>query len=159
VESKEAMSTTKKNPALQSANPPLAAMNGAAADVITLAEAAAYLRLSETDIVELVHTQNLPCRLVGSEWRFLKAAIQQWLTSGSPTPQSRKEAQLALAGSGFAKKPTGNVAIPIPRASDVRSRHRYAHPLAPGPQTRDSKEGSGHRGFSRSPRSADRKLD
>ena len=30
--------------------------------------------------------------------RFLKSAIQQWLSSGSPTRQARKEAQLALAG-------------------------------------------------------------
>ena len=92
------MSTTKKKPAVGPASPPPAAMNGVAGEVLTLAEAAAYLRLSEADIVELIHSQHLPARLAGSEWRFLKAAIQQWLTSGSPTPHSRKEAQLALAG-------------------------------------------------------------
>jgi excisionase family DNA binding protein len=92
------MSTTKKKQIRQPVTPPSAAMNGTAAEVLTLAEAAAYLRLSEADIIELVHSQNLPGRLAGNEWRFLKAAIQQWLASGSPTPQSRKEAQLALAG-------------------------------------------------------------
>lgn len=88
------MSTTKKKPT----TPPPTAMNGASGEVLTLAEAAAYLRLSEADILELIRSQNLPGRLAGSEWRFLKAAIQEWLASGSPTPQSRKEAQLALAG-------------------------------------------------------------
>jgi excisionase family DNA binding protein len=63
-----------------------------------LAEAAAYLRLSEAEVVDLVHSQNLPGRFTGSEWRFLKSAIQHWLTTGSPTRQARKEAQLALAG-------------------------------------------------------------
>ena len=89
------MAPTTKKKAL---TPPLASTNGPAGEVLTLAEAAAYLRLSEADIVDLIHSQNLPGRFTGSEWRFLKSAIQQWLTTGSPTRQTRKKAQLALAG-------------------------------------------------------------
>jgi len=48
-------------------------------DVLTLAEVAAYLRVSETEIVELMRRKGMPGRKVGSEWRFLKAAIQEWL--------------------------------------------------------------------------------
>jgi excisionase family DNA binding protein len=48
-------------------------------DVLTLAEAAAYLRVSETEITDLMHRQRLPGRKIGTEWRFLKAAIQEWL--------------------------------------------------------------------------------
>jgi excisionase family DNA binding protein len=48
-------------------------------DVLTLAEAAAYLRVSETEIIELTRRQALPGRKVGQQWRFLKAAIQEWL--------------------------------------------------------------------------------
>ena len=92
------MPRTTKKPVPQPVTPPPAATNGPASEVFTLAEAAAYLRLSEAEIVALVHSQNLPGRFTGKEWRFLRSAIQQWLTAGSPTPQSRKEAQLALAG-------------------------------------------------------------
>jgi excisionase family DNA binding protein len=74
-------------------------VNGPASDVLTLAEAAAYLRLAETEVVRLVHTQGLPGRFTGSEWRFLKTAIQQWLSTGGPTTETRKAAQLLLAGS------------------------------------------------------------
>jgi excisionase family DNA binding protein len=49
------------------------------ADVLTLAEAAAYLRVAETEIIELMRSQGLPGRRIGSEWRFLKAAVQEWL--------------------------------------------------------------------------------
>jgi len=73
-------------------------MNGPVSEVLTLAEAAAYLRLSEADLVTLVHAQGLPGRFTGSEWRFLKSAIQHWLSTGAPNLQARKEAQLALAG-------------------------------------------------------------
>jgi excisionase family DNA binding protein len=68
-------------------------------EVLTLAEAAAYLRLTESDVLRWVHEQGLPGRQVGSEWRFLKAAIQDWLSTGSPSAlQANKEAWLSLAG-------------------------------------------------------------
>jgi excisionase family DNA binding protein len=87
----------KVEPAPQS-EPLPAAMNGPPAEVLTLAEAAAYLRLPEQDVLRMIQEQSLPARQVGTEWRFLKAAIQQWLSTGAPTVQSRKAAQLALAG-------------------------------------------------------------
>ena len=87
----------QKNPA-PSSRTAVAATTGAVSEVLTLAEAAAYLRVSEGDLLDLVHSQHLPGRFTGSEWRFLKAAIQQWLSAGSPTAEARKEAQLALAG-------------------------------------------------------------
>jgi excisionase family DNA binding protein len=91
------MPTTKKKPAPRPLPSP-EATNGPAREVFTLAEAAAYLRLSEADIIDLFHAQGLPGRYTGSEWRFLKSAIQRWLATGSPTRQTRKKAQLALAG-------------------------------------------------------------
>jgi excisionase family DNA binding protein len=77
---------------------PSPAVNGPPSEVLTLAEAAAYLRLPEADVMRLVDEQGLSARQLGTEWRFLKAAIQDWLRSG-PTPKPSKEAQLAVAGS------------------------------------------------------------
>jgi excisionase family DNA binding protein len=96
------MSTTEKKPSPQTVLPPATTLptttNGLVNEVFTLAETAAYLRVSEADVLDLVGSQNLPGRHIGSEWRFLKSAIQHWLSSGSPTVEARKEAQLALAG-------------------------------------------------------------
>lgn len=66
-------------------------------DVLTLAEAAAYLRLSEEEVVRLVHTQGLPGRAVGADWRFLKSALQDWLRA-SPA-RGTKEAVMSVIGS------------------------------------------------------------
>jgi excisionase family DNA binding protein len=66
--------------------------------VLTLAEAAAYLRLPEKEVVAAATTQGLPARLVGGEWRFSRTALQQWLSASQPTTEMRKAAQLALAG-------------------------------------------------------------
>ena len=67
------------------------------AEVFTLSEAAAYLRVTETDLMRLVHDQALPGRQFGTEWRFLKSAIQDWLKT-PPKPGSR-EAVLSTIGS------------------------------------------------------------
>ncbi len=90
--------TKKKTEPAPQPEPQPAVVNGPAGEVLTLAEAAAYLRLPEREVVELVHSQGLPGRIVGSEWRFLKAALQHWLSTGLPTPETRKAALLALAG-------------------------------------------------------------
>ena len=65
-------------------------------EVLTLAEAAAYLRVPETDVVRMVGPRVLPGRLIGSEWRFSKTALDQWLRT--PPAPSTKESLLALAG-------------------------------------------------------------
>jgi excisionase family DNA binding protein len=73
-------------------------VNGPANEVLTLSEAADYLRLPEGDVVRLVNSQGLPGRFTGREWRFLKTAIQQWLSMPAATAETRKAAQFALAG-------------------------------------------------------------
>lgn len=80
------------------AHPQPTAVNGIMDEVLTLPEAAAYLRLSEADVLQLVHSQSLPGRCTGNEWRFLKTAIQQWLSASSSTLEARKAALLAAAG-------------------------------------------------------------
>ncbi|HZZ82550.1 MAG TPA: helix-turn-helix domain-containing protein [Gemmataceae bacterium] len=67
-----------------------------APDVMTLAEAAAFLRVTEDDIVTAATTQGLPGRKVGGEWRFSQSSLQAWLNE--PQRMSGKEALLAMAG-------------------------------------------------------------
>lgn len=79
--------TTKSRPEPQ-ATSLTPAPNGPLAEVLTLAEAAAYLRLPEREVLHLVHEQGLPARQAGSEWRFLKAAIQAWLSQPVARPKN-----------------------------------------------------------------------
>jgi excisionase family DNA binding protein len=95
------MPRTKKNvrpaPRTAPSAPPAMMVNESAGEVLTLREAAAYLRLSETDVRRLVEEQGLPARQLGEEWRFLKSAIQSWLSTPR-TKESRKDIW-AAAGS------------------------------------------------------------
>jgi excisionase family DNA binding protein len=58
------------------------------AEVLTLPEIAAYLRVPEEAVLELVARDALPGQQIGGEWRFLKRAVVEWLRFG---PDFRRE--------------------------------------------------------------------
>ncbi len=95
------MSTTRRKPGKQGQkNGKVSATRVSDASdagaVLTLSEAAAYLRVAESHVQHLAETRLLPGRQIGGEWRFLKAGLQDWLRA--PTAGSGKEAFLALVG-------------------------------------------------------------
>jgi len=57
-------------------------------DVLTLEEAAAYLKVEYGAIRKMLKEQGLPGRKIGDEWRFLRGAIADWLRApgGSAVP-------------------------------------------------------------------------
>ncbi len=88
------MSATTRKAGKRSRNGALATTSPSG-DVLTLSEAAAYLRVPEEQLLRLAKDHELPGRQIGGEWRFLKSGLQDWLRA----PQrSGKEAVLALAG-------------------------------------------------------------
>jgi len=90
--------TKKKSQPVRRSEIEPTAFNGPTGDVLTLAEAAAYLRLPESDVIGAVASEGMPGRLINGEWRFLKIAMQQWLSVSQPTVQTRNAALLAMAG-------------------------------------------------------------
>jgi hypothetical protein len=78
--------------------PPRESVDCPSGEVLTLAEAAAYLRLPEAEVADLVGSQGLPGRCIAGEWRFLMAAIRQWLATAPTTWETRKAAILELSG-------------------------------------------------------------
>lgn len=70
--------------------------NGTYGEILTLAEAAAYLRVAEKDLQAIVEQRSLPAQRVGDDWRLTKEAIHRWLNRDYP--RYSKEAQLAVAG-------------------------------------------------------------
>jgi excisionase family DNA binding protein len=53
-----------------------------AGDVLTLPEAAAYLRVPEEEVLRLAQEREIPAQRIAGEWRFLKRALGYWLTYG-----------------------------------------------------------------------------
>lgn len=80
-----------------SAAPAASPLTDTSCEVLTLAEAAAYLRVKEDDLLKLVGPRDIPARLIGNEWRFSKSALQDWLRA--PVRPSSKEALRRAFGS------------------------------------------------------------
>jgi excisionase family DNA binding protein len=47
--------------------------------VLTVRELAGYLRVHQTTVYRLLREQKLPAFRVGSDWRFNREAIEQWM--------------------------------------------------------------------------------
>ena len=50
-------------------------------EVLTLSEAAAYLKLAERTIHRMIQRNEIPCARVGGQWRFMKSVLDDWLLS------------------------------------------------------------------------------
>jgi excisionase family DNA binding protein len=67
------------------------------AEVLTLTETAAYLRVAESEVLRMIREQRLAARQFGSDGRFLKAAVEDWLRTG-PFVQGYNDSLMSLAG-------------------------------------------------------------
>ena len=61
-------------------------------DVLTSAEAARFLRVPESAVLDLAGKQEIPGRQIGSDWRFHRAALADWLRAESPTDRLMRHA-------------------------------------------------------------------
>ena len=60
-----------------------AALNEAAPEVLTPAEASALLQMPEADVVAAAQRGELPGRQIAGHWRFGRAALLAWLGGAS----------------------------------------------------------------------------
>ncbi len=79
------MSTkTTKKPKAPATKPAPDANGAVASEVMTLAEAAGWLRVSESGLKADTIAGRVPARFVAGEWRFNKAALVAWLSQPEP---------------------------------------------------------------------------
>ncbi|MGL6096643.1 MAG: helix-turn-helix domain-containing protein [Fimbriiglobus sp.] len=70
----------------------------APAEVLTLAEAAAFLRVSDAGLRVDAEAARVPGRVVAGEWRFARAVLLDWLARPEPPAESRKKRMMAVIG-------------------------------------------------------------
>jgi excisionase family DNA binding protein len=73
-------------------------MSMQAPELLTTEEAAAYLRLSERKLYELVARSEVPCTKVTGRWLFPKAALSRWLAAGMTAPGAARVQSPPIVG-------------------------------------------------------------
>ena len=56
-------------------------MNTSEVPVLTVDEAAEYLRIPKSSLYKLAQEGKIPCKKVGRHWRFHRSNIDIWLSS------------------------------------------------------------------------------
>ena len=51
-------------------------------EILTIEEAAELLGVSVKTFNKVLHTQNIPARKIGREWKFSRRALIEWVGSG-----------------------------------------------------------------------------
>ncbi|MGH7966237.1 MAG: helix-turn-helix domain-containing protein, partial [Candidatus Binatia bacterium] len=105
--------------------------------VLTVSEAASLLRVSQEEIERLATQQDLPGRLIGTQWRFSRAALFAWLAGKEsqpdhsislvppPAAQGSGEGKIPPSDSSdekLAQLPAQKSPLPEPLLSRIRGR-------------------------------------
>ena len=63
-------------------------------DILNIEEAAALLGVSVKTFNKVLHTENLPARKIGREWKFSRQALIDWVGAGRSNEFYRDEKPL-----------------------------------------------------------------
>lgn len=68
-------------------------------DILNIDEAAALLGVSVKTFNKVLHTENLPARKIGREWKFSRAALIGWVGDGRSMDFYRESSDSSSASS------------------------------------------------------------
>ena len=59
-------------------------------EILTITEAAQYLRISLSSLYKLAQDGKIPAQKVGKHWRFHKQTLTDWIAAGNMNFQEQK---------------------------------------------------------------------
>ena len=89
-------------------------------EILNIEQAAELLGVSVKTFNKVLHSQDLPARKIGREWKFSRAALIQWVGSGRSSKFYRENAE--EEDSSPARGTTEEVALGSGRSAAGRAR-------------------------------------
>lgn len=105
-------------------------------DLLTTDEAAAYLRMSERKLYELVAKGAVPCTKATGRWLFPKPALDRWVAAGLTTDAAAHTPSPAIVGGShdplleWALRESGSGLASLPEGSEAGLRRLSRHEVA-----------------------------
>ena len=82
-------------------------------EIMTVADLAEYLRCSPTTIYRMLRNQSVPAFKMGSDWRFNRSSIDQWLRMRGGQAISPGGRERSRTNEERMKRLAGEIAAPI----------------------------------------------
>ncbi len=67
-------------------------------EILTIEEAASFLGVSVKTFNKVLHTQSIPARKIGREWKFSRQALVDWIGSGRSNEFYREASENGASG-------------------------------------------------------------
>lgn len=102
-------------------------------EIMTLREAARFIRVSEKTLGEMARKRSIPGQKAGREWRFLRSALEAWL-SRAGQPEQPQRAEAASGQAGAVQGPVAQCQMPVAGFRDTaftENRDRAMHRWVP----------------------------
>ena len=83
-------------------------------EILTMEQAAAYLQVSTRTLQRMVTDGRVPGRQVGSQWRFDREQLRDWVRGDEPSPAEKEQAEQALNQRELVEKESLRLGVDVP---------------------------------------------
>jgi excisionase family DNA binding protein len=82
-------------------------------DILTIEEAAELLGVSIKTFIKVLHTEEVPARKIGREWKFSRAALIAWVGAGRSSEfYESNEAEVEIVPAARGAQPAVSTSTP-----------------------------------------------
>ena len=83
-------------------------------EILTMEQAAAYLQVSTRTLQRMVTDGRVPGRQVGSQWRFDREQLRDWVRCEEPSPAEKERAEQASSQRDLVEKESLRLGVDVP---------------------------------------------
>jgi len=87
-------------------------------EILNIEDAASLLGVSIKTFNKVLHSEDMPARKIGREWKFSRRALVEWVGRGHSRDFYREQ--------GSAQKPPGKAPIAVPQRTQDGQKRRTA---------------------------------
>lgn len=109
-------------------------------EILTMEQAAEYLQVSTRTLQRMVTDGRVPGRQVGSQWRFDREQLREWVRGEEPSPAEKEQAAQASSQRELVEKESLRLGVDVPETL-LDMQQSYAERRSRGGQSSETATG------------------